>query len=716
MSDSTSNTSFYELLDAEDLSVAKLDSFAQNYTRDADRLRRRTNNKACRDAYVGFQSFNWDRINGRLDRIKTEDHERSPKNRRSGHNIVTNNQIMPIIDQLTSHVTASEPIMQAVANRGGADTERAVRIAESEFERLAVENEISRKFRWVVKRGFVERKAYARVDWDDEYGDSYEVWRDPRSGEELVDEAEIENMLTWAASNNVEVEPEIEHVGKISVEVVKDDEVYLIGAENVADACGALQVKRYAYDEIADRFGISAQDVEKNADGGVDDTAEARKSKDSMCTVFELWAPPTATRPDGLYVAWLKGGKKLSEGEYPRGDGMLPYAEYMPDDDFVDEWMSLVAQLIPLQKELNAIFVGLSRHRQLTLNPQLFVPYGAIEKNYTNEGGLLVTYKLMPGMGDRGGIFWRDIPGVPGVILETAREIVGAMKFIAGLTEISGGSIPDQVSQMNSGEVVAQLTEESNKRLNAYYDASERFMNQLGKLHLGLIQERYDEAMLTEIAGRDGRIGAENFQNADLDGITDIKVKTGSLKAKSKVAQDQNLMIAFKEGLTTGEALLRGLDTGQDDRLLRKYDLQRDYTQRQLDRIRSGKPPLDTTTVEIHATALEVIQEFMLSPAAEALDEKTYNDVHEFYKGHEQMLQAEQPMSLPEGVRMNLQVRGEATPAITAAMAQEVGIEIDPEETVQEQQRKLAFEKRAEAIASHGLAMGDEEGDDDGEA
>ena len=515
----------------------------------------------------------------------------------------TENEIMPRVKRIVSKATLDPPIMECVpmtldeADKNSADGGTQFlkyHQYEQDFASLDV-----RAMTWAV----VCSKGFYKIMWDPSTGPLEEV---PRT--QMLDGMEIPEY-------DKDLQPIVDsfNLGEIEVEVMSPFEGYPIGKGDRITApgiTGFLHVVQRSVRHIHAVYDVLVEPEKKLQDtddvyrdmaeqlgtimGGNQTTTESRENQEPAALVYEYWEKPSKKHEKGRLIV-VAGDKVLKNSDLPYDHHELPFAEIEEFPVPGRYWpMTTVEQAIPIQKEINILASKIEEHTRVMAFPKLFRFLGdGIEEPWTNEAGQefeLTSRAMIPES-------WSPPPLSQDVYLRLPmlRE---HLDDIFSIHEASRGQVP---SGVKSGVALAFLLEQDDTQHGPLYRSYHRARERVGRQIIALAKQFYTEKRKIRILGDNQAWVVKDFDNTDLTGVADVRVRQASSVPMSRAgAMQQVFDIAqafpqFYTNLTTGqldqERLAEDLQMGRTKQSLDYNQIDIDHAKRENDLMAEGQPP-----------------------------------------------------------------------------------------------------------------------------
>lgn len=288
----------------------------------------------------------------------------------------------------------------------------------------------------------------------------------------------------------------------------------------------------------------------KTATGGyTGGSTEAHTATDSAVLV-QMYIKPTKKNPKGVHVIEA-GGIPLYVGGYEFTDPSIEDS-WHPFDKFV--WhrnplkchgISLVENLIPLQKKLNAIDSLIILNRMTMVSPQWLIPKGCNPGYISGKPGLQITYKPRSAQGGMLRPERQNGIGLPADVHQERQNTKVEMHEIAMDNEVLGGNQP---SGVNTASALNMLLEQTYSKFSPYTQRWEKFIEKSQARKLRIVQAKYKEPRpyliqkMKELKSDISRMKMDAFIWGDVRDNVSIRIEAGSSLPRSKVIEQSRLM------------------------------------------------------------------------------------------------------------------------------------------------------------------------------
>lgn len=293
---------------------------------------------------------------------------------------------------------------------------------------------------------------------------------------------------------------------------------------------------------------------------------------------------PCPKYPDGRRI-WMAGGKvivdarKIDEIEALTSEYWWePYPAYdekgRVTDDLVIHRISytvdpggddrgLVELLIDLQRTINDCWNKLLEWKNRALMPQRLAPKGSNVTRANDVPGATSYYNLVGGAKPE----WEKPPAIPRELFEMLGLAIEQMRAIAADVEVLPE--PDLAAKTASAAI-----EQARLRWQSFLGDLAEFHSRLMRHCLCLVAQHYGEERLIDIRGQYGYESTKSFTGSDLRSQTNVRVRPGSIEAKSRqqAVQEIQFIQANWPGAVSPEAALAVMHGSPAEGLLKSYE------------------------------------------------------------------------------------------------------------------------------------------------
>lgn len=299
-----------------------------------------------------------------------------------------------------------------------------------------------------------------------------------------------------------------------------------------------------------------AEGIKSIVDGsGTYNMANSQSDLKDSCIYKEVYVRPTRKHPKGIMLC-SAGSELLYFGQSPYYylDGKIwhPFTSWTWGAMPGSIWgLSLVQQLIKLQRRINSIDALLAYNRKTMAVPIVFTPSGCgiPEGQFIGIPGQVVTYDETPG----GGQPRRDhgLP-LPNQILDERNMILNDGDRIALAGDIRSGENPSGVHTLGALQILTEQAELSQAKT---VESWEKFVERSETLDLLNFKDCYqapDETMVKAFKKFSKDITESDWRTFTGNEIRDnasIRVEKGSTISKSRILRQQMLMKMIQMGM-----------------------------------------------------------------------------------------------------------------------------------------------------------------------
>ncbi len=443
------------------------------------------------------------------------------------------NRIRPIIRNELSKLTAQKPTATIVPSTGEdsdlAASQAGEQIWESTYKGYKLQSLFRQTMLWTLCTGNGFMKTYWDPNKASKSGDMGDFCYENVTPFHIF----VPDML----AEDIENQPYIIHIQTKSPEWVKLHYPGIKAQPNVMEANDILN------DSFLQLVG--AGDFRKNA---------------ILC--YEVWIKPGNVdfMPNGgmftivgdTVVQFVEGNPYIHQ-QYPFVKfGHLPTARFYYD--------SVIADLIPIQREYNRTRGQIIESKNKMSHPQLLAAQGSIDAAKINtEPGQVIYYKL-------GFPIPQPLPlqNLPNYVMQEVDRLLMDFEDISGQHQVSKGQVPSGVT---AATAINFLQEQDESMLAVTFANIEEGFEKIGYQTLCYVKQYWETPRLVKVVGRDGQFNVISFQGASLRDNTDIRVEAGSALPTSKSAKQALLMDLMGQGFIPPEKGLELMDVGGVQRL-----------------------------------------------------------------------------------------------------------------------------------------------------
>lgn len=449
------------------------------------------------------------------------------------------NRIRPIIRTELAKLTAQKPTATIVPATSEDRDLSAAQAGEQIWDSVYREKKVKATFKqtmlWTLTCGTGFMKTY----WDPNKLD--------RSGQ--PGDFQYENVTPFhlfvpdMLAVDIEDQPYVIHIQAKSAEWVKLNYPNIAAAPNVMEASDILN------DSFLNLVG--AADFRKNA---------------VLC--YEVWVKPGQVEfmpKGGMYTIIGDSIVQFVEGN-PYLHQQYPFIKFghVPTGRFYDD--SIVADLIPIQREYNRTRGQMIEAKNRMAHPQLLAAEGSIDASKINtEPGQVILYKL--GFPPPQPLPLQNLPNY--VVQETERLLLD-FEDISGQHQVSKGQVPPGVT---AATAISFLQEQDESMLSTTFSSIEEGFEKIGFQTLCYVKQYWDTPRIVKVVGRDQQFNVLSFQGSQLGNNTDIRIEAGSALPTSKSAKQALLMDLMSQGFIPPEKGLELMDVGGVQRLYEEIQI-----------------------------------------------------------------------------------------------------------------------------------------------
>lgn len=463
--------------------------------------------------YAGKQWLSYDKVNKKL-----IEPPKSPYKTR-----ITANRIQPIVRTELAKITKSKPIMNVIPASDSEEDIASANIGDKVTSYIEYELDCQKSDKECILWGLTTEAGYIKPFWDITKGDK-------------IDDT------TKTGDINIDVVSPFEV--KYDPSAKKWSEVRWLAFEKARDVYYVKQM--YNKDVTPDDTLVSSNIFESQLKNLNSNFATAFKPMKNGVKVTEYWEKPTPKYPKGRRVTFANDVLLLSEEDIGFGENDNTERE-LPLFPFFHikvpgrvQGMSIVEQLMPIQKEYNLTRSQIVDHRKYMTNPKWIAESGTLIEDITDEPDQVIEYR--PGSAPP----HRDQPtDMSQGIYKNLEQCIEEFYFISGQQEVSHGSTPPGVT---SGIAISFLEEQDDTKLGPsianWIDCKQAYMSYL----LKMIRFKYDIPRTIKLVGDNNKVEVMQFEGSQLTS-TDVRIQEGSMQQNSKTAKLELVSNLVKLGL-----------------------------------------------------------------------------------------------------------------------------------------------------------------------
>jgi len=457
----------------------------------------------------------------------------------------------------------------------------------------------------------------------------------------------------------LDVEEEIEgeydefSLGEIEEHVISPLNFYPEPSTSLKNTRYAIETEAMSVDNIKDMFGSKAKDVvaesiEHDAFGGIYGDAlnmqfqpDREQQKDHAIVKFFRHVPDRRWKKGMLLI--VANGEILYEGNLDDcGDGKLPYVHLKYRHLPSSFWgVSLLNDLIPQQKRLNAIDSHVVSNRKQMVSNQWLVPEGSGVNKVDGRSGLMI--KWTPATA--GGFKPERLQGVPlpNQVIQEREQVKMDMEIVSGAKEVLSGNVPPGPE---TGAAIEAMQEQAFRRFGPLVKMWRAGLAEHEHRKLKLAHKYWKEERVVRVLGDNTELESYYIKGADLRQAMDMTVRVSIGMDYSQSAQRQKIMQAAQMGLLGDmrDPMVRGkiLERLEIKGFESEYTLDAKKARRYLEKMKEGEIPPPPEPVDSHSIQFQVYKDYMLTSDFEALPEQIQGIIRERAQIHQQFMQQEQ--------------------------------------------------------------------------
>jgi hypothetical protein len=626
---------------------------------------------------------------------------------------LVNNIIISAVQSLLSKLTKNKPVLYATPSSGSPSDYQAAQVAEALLEYWWDAFNLHEKLKEALLWAIITGQGYWKISWDPYANAPFEVVYDPNGGiitDELLKSLYIQELEKEGA----DIPKETLFLGDIRVDVLSPFDVFPDpDAKTFEDGKFVICRHHLHPDEVKARWNI---EIEADEYAGLFDdiiSLQTTDKKKDRVGIFAGYFLPCGSLPSGAYIIWHKD-HILEKSSWPYNFHQLPITKFsglrVPGSVYDS---SFVEHAIPLQKEYNKTISQIVQYKNLTVNPRIWAPYGALNRvRLTNEPGSVIEYKPVTDKVPQ----VEQVPPIPPYVYEHLGVINTALRDVFGLVEVTEGRVPPNVE---AAIAIDLLQEMATDKLAPTIKSIENSIERAGQIMLAMAQQYYIEPRIVKIKGPGGASLVKKFSQADLNAELTVNVEAGSGFPRIRAGRQAQILNLMQLGLIDPKQAYKYLDIadlkglanqiGSDEsQALREHEkmlngevINEAAFRNVLAQVQQGINPLTGQEIqsqeeadfvlkqaaysplpyEDHVTHLRTHELFMKSPEFEGLPAEI-KDL--FLLHHMQTRDAFMQLMVqtkpPEPPRVALNLRGTVGPSAASEILNKAGVEVTPDE------------------------------------
>lgn len=332
----------------------------------------------------------------------------------------------------------------------------------------------------------------------------------------------------------------------------------------------------------------------------------------SACMVYEMWIKPGGTKllPNGGWVTIIDNvlvgiedqGIPYKHGQYP-----FTHFAHIPTGKFYG--VSVLEDIIPLNKEYNQIRTQISESRTKMGKPQFAAPKGSVSvAKMTNEIGLLVEFR--PGMQPPVPI---PLTNVPAYIIQEQDRVLSDIEDLSGQHQVSKGQAPAGIT---AATAISFLQEKDDSYMGVTFANVEKGVEKIGRTALSLAVQYWDAPRMVKVVGPAGQFDAQMLEASKFARGQDLRVEGGSALPESKAAKNALIMDMMKLGFIPVEQGLEMMAMGGSKQMLEQLQIDQRQAQRENIRMKTLDPQmLQQNQIQWDQQVQQMMQEAQASGA-----------------------------------------------------------------------------------------------------
>lgn len=334
-----------------------------------------------------------------------------------------------------------------------------------------------------------------------------------------------------------------------------------------------------------------------------EDIVEAREDAE-LPPVGDAEVPDTPTR----------NPLELPETVFPYEHGEYPFQKIIHIPAARYYGMSVIEDLIPLQKEYNRARSQIIESKNKTASAQWVVPKGSINPAMiTSQPGLVITYQ--PGFEPPRAI---KQPDLPAYVIQDLDRTLKDIDDISGQYEVAHGRTPPGVE---AASAIAYLQEENDTRLYHTTASIEEAAQSVGTQILSLIDQCWTEEKMVKVVSKNNATDVRMLRKADMKGNTDFRIEPGSMAPKSRAARNAMMLELLDRQVVPPDKILKYLQMVDTNQMYNEMQLDDRQAQRENIRMSEGTQ-VSINDYDNHAAHIMAHENYMKTEEYELLPEQ----------------------------------------------------------------------------------------------
>lgn len=342
--------------------------------------------------------------------------------------------------------------------------------------------------------------------------------------------------------------------------------------------------------------------------------AQTASSK-SQVLMLEVWIKPgNKLLPKGGLVTVVGDQIVQVIEQYPYTHLEFPFAKLDAVQSGKFYGVSVVEDMIPIQREYNRTRSQIIEAKNLMSKPKLLAPEGSINPNQiTTEPGQVVLYRQG---------FDKPTPmpaaPLPSHVLNEVQQLQQDMDDVSGQHEISRGQNPSQVT---AATALSYLQEQDDTKLSDTVSSLEEGVEKLGRHILAHVSQFWTTERTVQIVGADGSFDAQVYKGSAIGGNLNVRVEAGSALPQSKAAKQAFVMDLIKMSVIEPQKALEMLDLGGIERVYEDYLTDVRHGQRENIKMAAGEQ-VEPNDFDNHAIHIDAHNKFRKGQEYESLPDE----------------------------------------------------------------------------------------------
>lgn len=454
------------------------------------------------------------------------------------------NRMSMVVRKQVALLTQQKPKFFALPASTDDEDLMSARVAESLLDAFYREQNLRNKIGTMAWWGSICGTSFVKTYWDDAKKDA--------SGAmgtivpEVIDPFHI--FVPDLLQEDIELQPYVIHAKTVSPDLAKT-RYKLDVTPNVSGTSSLFE------DQFLNLVGVQ------------------QKAKDQVL-LLEFWIKPNLFKlfPDGGLLTIV--GDQVGQCVYglPYDHAQSPFAKFTDIESGRFYGVSILQDLIPVQRELNRTRSQVTEAKNLMAKPKLLAPRGSINANQvTTEPGQVIFFN--PGME-------KPIPlpltPLPAYVLEELDRFQRDIEDMSGQHDISR-----LISSRTSATALSYVQNADSMMMSHATAQLEAVVEKVGRQFISLVRQYWNTPRTVKIVGTDEAFETQLWKGSNVHDNTEVYVETGSALPQDMAARQAFLMDLMKMGALQPQQMLEMLDIGGIEKVYQDYLVDKRQAQRE---------------------------------------------------------------------------------------------------------------------------------------